>query len=1230
MSFGGVIKLQGEREYREALSKIRAELGSLKTYLREASNEFKNSTNATESLQKKSDLLAQKLVLQKEKVAILQKTYDSYYKQQKTNATVHSTLLSKFDEEKRKLEEIKNKLGTSSTEYKKQEQVVAKLSKAVDNSSKQYEKNNKTLNDTATKLNKAQLAMNKVEDEIKKTNAALKLSKDAATGAAQSYGALKKQITAQQVELRKLKEKYASAVLEEGKAATTAKSLATKIKIASQALADNRKKMQEATNAANSFDKSLKGVHGGTKTAGKGFNTMGVFLGNLAANALTFAISKAKELAEESVKVGAQFEATMSKVKATSGASELEMVALTNKARELGQATKFSASEIGEAFVYMAMAGWKPQAMLEGINGILNLTAASGGELAQVCDIVTDALTAMGYSAKDAGKFADVLAATCANSNTNVELMGETFKYVAPVAGALGMSIEDVAIAIGLLANAGIKGSQAGTTLRSMLINLSNPTESVQAAMDKIGFKFKDAAGKAKPLGQVMDELREKMSKYSDTEKAEIANAIAGKQAVSGMLAIINAAPEDYENLTKAVKTSEGAAAQMAETMTNNVQGKFVALKSKIEGVQIALFEKLKPAFEKAIEAASAFTNVIGFLVDHSNEVMAAITGISTAMTAYTVLVANKLPLALKALQLAFNFTKTKLFELGAAFAANPIGMTITVISALVAAFIYLWNTSEDFRNFWIGVWDAVKDAVMAAGEVIGGVLKAIWDGLVVVWDAIKGAAMPVIDAVVGAFVAGWELIKQVWEPVSEFFSNLFKGFADSISPAVDSGVNAFVAGWELIKQVWELVAPFFNNVADAIGTGFRVAGEVLPRVFEIAWDTIKAVWDVVQPYFALLWNNILTGAKLAWDLIVSAVKLAWEAIQVGWNMLVEGFKLGWNILAEGFKFLGTLIGSTFTLAWEVIKAGWDTIVSFIRVGCDTIAGIFSLIKAVITGNWSEAWEAIKGIVGSWGEYFQGIWDNIQNIFGAVGTWFGDVFSGAWEAIKGIVGSWGGFFQGVWDNIQKIFGAVGTWFGDVFSAAWEAIKSVFSGWGSFFGNLWNTICNTFTSIGSNIANAIGNAVKAGINGIIGMIENTINSAIGLINGAIGLINNIPGVDIPKLGNVGLPRLAKGGVLDNGARAVIAGEAGAEAIVPLEHNTQWMRRIAREINAQIERDKRDRQNNVTNNVQNNMNADEIVEAIKLAVVEALSGVTVEMDDEKMGKFVESRVTQKIYS
>ena len=236
--------------------------------------------------------------------------------------------------------------------------------------------------------------------------------------------------------------------------------------------------------------------------------------------------------------VAAKFESAMSEVAAISGASGNELQALTDKAQEMGATTKFSASESAEALKYMAMAGWDTEAMLNGINGVMQLAAASGEDLASTSDIVTDAMTAFGLSADQSTRFADVLAQTANRSNTSVALMGETFKYVAPVAGALGYSIEDTSVAIGLMANSGIKGSQAGTSLKNVLTNLAKPTDQVQSYMDKLNISLTDSAGNVKPLNQLLNEMRDGFNGLTEAEKAEYAAGIAGKEGMSGLLAM--------------------------------------------------------------------------------------------------------------------------------------------------------------------------------------------------------------------------------------------------------------------------------------------------------------------------------------------------------------------------------------------------------------------------------------------------------------------------------------------------------------------------------------------------------------------------------------------------------------------------------------------------------------------------------------------------------------------
>lgn len=312
------------------------------------------------------------------------------------------------------------------------------------------------------------------------------------------------------------------------------------------------------------------------------------------------------------IKVGSDFEAGMSKVQAISGASGKDMEALTQKAQEMGATTKFSATEAASAMEYMAMAGWKTEDMLNGIGGIMNLAAASGESLALTSDIVTDALTAFGLTAADSGRFADVLAAASSNANTNVAMMGETFKYVAPVAGALGYSAEDTAVAIGLMANAGIKASQAGTSLRGFLTNLAKPTGTIKDYMDDLEISLTDVNGEIKPLNQLLGELRERFSELTEAEKAKAAAGLAGKEAMSGLLAIVNASNADFQKLTDAIANSNGAAAKMAETMQNNLQGSLTILESTVEGLGISFYDNIK------ISATEAVKSLIGTLSSHS------------------------------------------------------------------------------------------------------------------------------------------------------------------------------------------------------------------------------------------------------------------------------------------------------------------------------------------------------------------------------------------------------------------------------------------------------------------------------------------------------------------------------------------------------------------------------------------------------------------------------------
>ena len=495
-------------------------------------------------------------------------------------------------------------------------------------------------------------------------------------------------------------------------------------------------------------------------------------LGNLAKWAGTALAGSMAALGGYSIKVGSDFEAAMSKVQAISGASGDALNALTAKAKEMGATTQFSASEAAEAMSYMAMAGWKDSDMLSGIKGIMDLAAASGESLATTSDIVTDALTAFGLQAKDSTKFANVLAAASSNANTNVSLMGDTFKYVAPLAGSLKYSVEDVALAVGLMANAGIKGEQAGTALRSTFTRLVDPPKEAAVAMEALGINVKNADGSVKPLMQTMQELRKAFNGLSDSQKAEYASSLAGKEAMSGFLALVNASDADFNKLSKAVNNADGSAANMAKTMQNNLQGQFKQFQSVTEGIGISIYDKFKKPL------TDAFSGVNGALGDLNKSITGGelsssfdklgealgtvvkgladglIAALPVAIDMFTWVINNgdliisllagigagfaffKVAALISSVTTALGGATTAMAALNAVMAANPLGLVAIAVGVVVAGAVMLWKNWDKVKVVLSEVWESFKrfgnwleDKFMSIISPIVDKVRAIADG---------------------------------------------------------------------------------------------------------------------------------------------------------------------------------------------------------------------------------------------------------------------------------------------------------------------------------------------------------------------------------------------------------------------------------------------------------------------------------------------------------------------
>ena len=426
------------------------------------------------------------------------------------------------------------------------------------------------------------------------------------------------------------------------------------------------------------------------------------------------------------VKTGANFDSSMSQVAAVSGATGDDFDRLREKAREMGAKTKFSASEAADAMNYMAMAGWKTEDMLNGIEGIMNLAAASGEDLAATSDIVTDALTAFGLTAADSGHFADIMAAASSNANTNVAMMGETFKYCAPVAGALGFSAEDTAEAIGLMANSGIKSSQAGTALRMIMNNLAGDLEFSGEKMGDVTVETKNADGSMRSLKDILADCRVAFSDLSESEQAANAKAVFGTNAMSGFLALMNAAPSDISKLESAIDSCDGTAEKMAETMQDNLEGQLTILKSQLEELAISFADLMMPAIRELVTVLQGLVDFLNKLPEPVKQIILVVALLVAALGPVLIFVgkvmsavgtimtmAPKVAGAVKGISGAIQ---------GIGSAASGISGVIQVFSGIGAIIAGVVLAVKNFVDMFMNGFSVVKDILMGIGITLAAV----------------------------------------------------------------------------------------------------------------------------------------------------------------------------------------------------------------------------------------------------------------------------------------------------------------------------------------------------------------------------------------------------------------------------------------------------------------------------------------------------------------------------
>ncbi|MCD8502948.1 MAG: phage tail tape measure protein [Bacillaceae bacterium] len=654
------------------------------------------------------------------------------------------------------------------------------------------------------------------------------------------------------------------------------------------------------------------------------------------------------------VKIGSDFQAEMSRVQAISGATGDELEKLTEKAKEMGANTKFSASESAQALNYMAMAGWDTNQMLDGIEGVMMLAAASGENLASVSDIVTDALTAFGMKASDAGEFADLLASASSNANTNVGMLGESFKYVAPLFGSLGYSAEDATLSLALMANAGIKGSQSGTTLRGAITRLVKPTGEAAKLIDELGLQLTDTEGNMLPFKDVMDQLRSTFRNLTDEQQAQYAATIFGKEAMSGMLAVINATDEDYKKLTQATREYNGAAGDMAEVIQDNLQGQLIILKSQLEGVAIQIFEILVPHLRTLVEHLQRAVEWFSNLSPTTQETIVKVAALAAALGPVLVIggkivagagtligVFSKISLALAGKTAAVGAATTATGGLVAikgvlatAFTAltGPIGIAVAAIVGITAVGVALWQN-----------WDTIKEKGAELGQAISERWNSLKENTAESWESMKAS------------------INDRWESVKTNTTESLTQLSENISVGWDGLKTSTLESWESIRgSISERWNGIRANTSETLGT---------------IRENIGSSWENIRGRTAQAWESVQSNTMSAWGRIKGNIEANGGGIRGIITTYTETYKSIWS---KSLSTMDTVTGGKFSAISSHVTNAFNRITSSIRSGIDRIREwnatsikekVFSIterVKSVFSGGSSVA----KNFSGT--SFFQG------------------------------------------------------------------------------------------------------------------------------------------------------------------------------------------------------------------------------------------------------------------
>lgn len=647
-------------------------------------------------------------------------------------------------------------------------------------------------------------------------------------------------------------------------------------------------------------------------------------------------------LGTAATKLAADFESTMSKVQAISGSTESQMEQLTNKAVEMGAKTKFSAKESAEAFTYMAMAGWDAEQMMSGIAGIMSLAAADGLDLATTSDIVTDALTAFGLEAKDSAEFADALAMASSAANTNVAMLGESFKYAAPVAGSLGYDYRDIAVALGLMANSGIKASQAGTTLRAAMTRMVKPTKQAKELMAEYDIEMTNVDGTMKSYAQVMEMLRSTIGKMTEAEQAKAAAVLFGQEAMSGMLAVINASDQDYKKLTDAIYESSGAAEEMASIMMDNLSGAIEQFLGALESLAIRIGTAMTPVIRQVAEYLTALVDKLNTLSDEQIQMIVTIGAVVAAIGPLLIII-GKVVSAIATIGSAIGTVLSvgaKVISFGGTLIAGlgkvasvitgvvipaitaigaPVWIVIGIVGALVAACVAVYKNWEELSAFaskaWSSITKSVGDAAKGIGEFFTNMVEGFGQFIRDIGETISGSFN--------------DFIENTGEFITNIANKISEGLKNIVQSVVEWGAGFIERGKEIASDFVENFSNFFKNLSERV-MGF-ISG-LIERVSAWGSNLVNIASQTASSFVASMTSGI--------DTVFSTFRGLFEKLV----STVVNFK---NMMFDAGREL-------FTSMFEGIKSVWENLKSWLSSTVSNISNMVSKITDPIKNVYNK------------------------------------------------------------------------------------------------------------------------------------------------------------------------------------------------------------------------------------------------------------------------------------